>query len=128
MQPYQTRRANNARVSEALGDHCILAEIETVIRQHIFAGLLEASALSHDLTMTDPDEVMKQLWEAFAADGVIGDAMSDALHEFRAQIADAGGEPLTAPRATAPSKPAYTMNAHVNPLFAHIINSTVKGP
>lgn len=88
-----------ARVSEALGDHVILAEMETCVKQHIYAALLECSALSRDLQMLDPDDVMKALWHEFRPDGSVADCFSDALGGFRGAVADAGGEPV-AGRAT----------------------------
>lgn len=107
-------------VSQAIADHVILQEMATSIRQHLAAAYLECSALSHDLSLLDPDAVMAAINAEFGPDGSVRDCFSDAFHTALCAVADAGGEPITA-------KPLYSMNAHVNPLFAQIINTTVGG-
>lgn len=88
-------------VSQAISDHATLDEMRDCIRRHLSAALLECSALSRDLTILDPDAVMRDVRKQF--DGLdeaspIQDGFTDAFNDSRAKL---GVEPLR--RGTMPS-------------------------
>lgn len=82
-------------LSHSINDAACLDDIRSTMRRHIKAALLESFAIARDLQSLDPDAVMQALWHAFAEDGAMADALSDALAEFEA----ATGDPVRHPRA-----------------------------
>jgi hypothetical protein len=100
---------SNQQSRTATQDWYVLREMQAALRESLNAGLLKCHDLSRQLNLVDPDDLMVEVHCAFdpLQESAIQDCFSDAFHSAKAQIQNAGGEPIFA-RDVMPSGAAKT--------------------
>lgn len=78
-------------------DWYVLEDMRGAITRHLNAALIECSAMSQDLSVVDPDQLMVDIRAAFdplLETATVQDCFSDAFHAAVCKLKDAGLEPI----------------------------------